>query len=126
MARGSTCETVSAGGGSRTPSPPTVSSSSIGTAGRGSSWPVSNHPTEGPAIALFSEACAARAPLAITPEGPALTFSTDGNIVAEIGVADIDPATPEAGPYIMLARANGHALLHLRVDSDGHLVTERL
>ena len=32
MARGSTCETVSAGGGSRTPSPPTVSSSSIGTA----------------------------------------------------------------------------------------------
>jgi hypothetical protein len=29
---GSTCETVSADGGSRTPSPPTVSSSSIGTA----------------------------------------------------------------------------------------------
>ena len=70
--------------------------------------------------------CEARATLATNPEGPVLSFSTDGNIVAEISVADIDPATPKAGPYIMLARANGHPLLHLRVDSDSHLVTEGL
>jgi len=60
-------------------------------------------PDGGPAIALFSEACEARATLAITPEDPVLSFSTDGNIVAEIGVADIDPATPNSGPYIMLS-----------------------
>ena len=75
-------------------------------------------PDGGPAIALFSETCEARATLATNPEGPVLSFSTDGNIVAEIGVAVIDPATPKSGPYIMLARANGDPLLHLRVDSE--------
>jgi hypothetical protein len=46
-------------------------------------------PDRGPAIALFSETCEARATLATNPEGPVLSFSTDGNIVAEIGVAVI-------------------------------------
>ena len=82
-------------------------------------------PDGGPAIALFSETFEARATLATNPEGPVLSFSTDGNIVAEIGVAVIEPATPKAG-YIRLARGNGDPLLHLRLDSDGHLFTDGL
>ena len=77
---------------------------------------------QGACIALFSEA---RATLATNPEGPVLSFSTDGNTVAEIGVAVIDPATPKAG-YIRLARGNGDPLLHLRLDSDGHLFSDGL